>query len=110
MRGCCRAVHEEKRFNPTVAATQAFLDSTSIAEATTNCTATCAVDEMCTAVEVSKRGRKYPARCEFFTNTQISSSSRATKTCKKAECIVKKDYVAPTATPVAAPTPTPSIS
>ena len=109
MRGCCRAVGGKTRYNPYVAATQAFLDSTPIAEATTNCTATCAVDEACTAVEVSKKGKNYPARCEFFTNTQISSSSRATKSCKKAKCIVKKDYVAPTATPVAGPPPSPLI-
>ena len=109
MRGCCRAVDGKKRYNPAVADTQTFLDSTPIAEAATTCSATCATDVACTAVEVSKRGKKHPARCEFFTNTQILSSNRASKSCKKAECIVKKDYAAPVAEPTPSGQPVPLI-
>jgi len=109
MRGCCRAKAGGNRFKPAKASTQVFTTAVSIAEATANCSATCAIDKMCTAVQVSKKQKRKPAKCQFHTSTQISSASRASISCKKAECIVKKDYVAPTAAPVGAkPTPTTS--
>ena len=49
---------------------------------TINCTATCASDTTCTAIEHTVK--KGSARCDFHTST-INAATRGSKTCKKAQ-------------------------
>lgn len=61
---------------------------------TINCTATCASDTTCTAIELTVK--KGTARCDFHTST-INAATRGSKSCKKAQCKYKTAYMAPTA-------------
>ena len=65
-----------------------------------NCTAACATDAVCTAVEVTKKNRA-AAKCEFHVE-RMNAGDRSTKSCKKATCMVKTGFVAPE---TAAPSP-----
>jgi len=107
IRGCCRErVENSKRglnHHGTASAETLFgsLDSVLI-----NCTAACATDAVCTAVEVTKKNRA-AAKCEFHVE-RMNAGDRSTKSCKKATCMVKTGFVAPetAAPPPASHSPT----
>eukprot|EP00729_Bicosta_minor_P017039 gene17039-19265_t len=102
-RGCCRGKVGESTYNhhATVSDVQVFSQSARD-EADLNCTATCASDTTCTAIELTVK--KGTARCEFHTSA-INAATRGSKSCKKAQCKYKTAYMVPTAAPVAGPTP-----
>lgn len=102
-RGCCREKVGKSMYNhhATVSDVQVFSQSTGY-EADLNCTATCASDTTCTAIELTVK--KGTARCEFHTSA-INAATRGSKSCKKAQCKYKTAYMAPTAAPVPGPTP-----
>lgn len=101
--GCCREKVGKSMYNhhATVSDVQVFSQSTGY-EADLNCTATCASDTTCTAIELT--AKKGTARCEFHTSA-INAATRGSKSCKKAQCKYKTAYMAPTAAPVSGPTP-----
>lgn len=102
-RGCCREKVGKSMYNhhATVSDVQVFSQSTGY-EADLNCTATCAGDTACTAIELTVK--KGTARCEFHTSA-INAATRGSKSCKQAQCRYKTAYMAPTAATVPGPTP-----
>ena len=93
-RGCCREKVGESMYNhhATVSDIQIFTQSTGY-EANLNCTATCASDTACTAIELTVK--KGTARCAFHTRA-INAAAHGSKSCKKAQCKYKTAYMAPT--------------
>ena len=72
------------------------------AETANKCSAKCAIDATCFAVEVTKR--KKETKCEYHTSS-INARTRATQSCKKSTCAFKVSSPVATLAPTPAPTP-----
>jgi len=85
------------------------LTNISMADALKNCTATCAADERCNAVQTRQIRQRGHAKCYFFASSTIRAGSVATPRCRKSKCMYKMPYIVPTSpAPTPAPTPSPT--
>ena len=85
--GCCRAgiTNGNKGHDDTTSSW--VLTATTRADATANCTETCANDDQCTAFELIKKSSA-TFKCELHVGN-INAAARKSKSCKNAQCSFK---------------------
>lgn len=94
--GCCRAFSGKTTIN--YAVPTELIEADTAGDARAGCERRCAKNLECTAFEfrVQKKKKKVQKyMCEQHTEPGINSSTRASKSCKKATCALKEDPVTP---------------